>query len=107
MVARAQSSRLAGATSPRGLGRRLLHSSLAEALTVPHGVDRYVELVRPLLLARDVRAEVTAVRHQTPKSVTLTLRPNANWRGFRAGQYVGVSAWVEGVRVTRPYSLAG
>jgi ferredoxin-NADP reductase len=60
-----------------------------------------------MLLTRDVRAEVTAVRHQTPKSVTLSLRPNANWRGFRAGQFVGVSAWVNGVRVTRPYSLAG
>jgi ferredoxin-NADP reductase len=107
MVARAQSSRLAGATSPRGLGRRLLHSSLAEALTFPHGVDRYVELVRPLLLKRDVRAEVTGVRHQTPKSVTLTLRPNENWRGLQAGQFVGVSVEIDGVRHTRPYSPAG
>jgi ferredoxin-NADP reductase len=92
---------------PRGLGRRLLHSRLVEALAYPHGVDRYVELVRPLLLARDVRAEVTAVRHQTPKSVTLTLRPNENWRGFRAGQFVGVSVEVDGVRLSRPYSPAG
>ena len=37
----------------------------SNALAYPHGVDRYVELVRPLLLARDVRAEVTAVRWQT------------------------------------------
>ena len=51
----------------------MLRSSLLEALAYPHGVDRYVELVRPLL-SRDVRAEVTAVRRQTPKSVTLTLR---------------------------------
>jgi ferredoxin-NADP reductase len=92
---------------PRGLGRRLLHSRLLEALAYPHGVDRYVELVRPLLLSRDVRAEVTAVRHHTPKSVTLTLRPNENWRGFRAGQFVGVSVQVDGVRLTRPYSPAG
>ena len=89
------------------LGRRLLHSSLLEALAYPHGVDRYVELVRPLLLARDVRAEVTAVRRQTPKSVTLTLRPNENWRGLRAGQFVGVSVEIDGVRLTRPYSPAG
>ena len=87
---------------PRRLGRRLLRSSLLEALAYPHGVDRYVELVRPLLLARDVRAEVTAVRWQTAKSVTLTLRPNENWRGFRAGQFVGVSVEVDGVRLTRP-----
>jgi stearoyl-CoA 9-desaturase NADPH oxidoreductase len=92
---------------PRTLGRRLLHSSLVNALAYPHGVDRYVELVRPLLLARDVRAQVTGVRRQTPKSVTLTLRPNENWRGFRAGQFVGVSVEVEGVHLTRPYSPAG
>src|SRR5208282_6065252 len=92
---------------PGRLARRLLHSRVLNALTYPHGVDRYVELVRPLALARDVRAEVTAVRWQTPKSVTLTLRPNDNWRGFRAGQFVGVSVEVDGVRLTRPYSPAG
>jgi ferredoxin-NADP reductase len=80
---------------------------LLEALAYPHGVDRYIELIRPLLLKRDVRAEVTAVRHQTPKSVTLTLRPNENWRGVRAGQFVGVSVEINGVRSTRPYSPAG
>jgi len=98
---------LSTATSSRGLGRRLLRSSLLEALAYPHGVDRYVELVRPLLVKRDVRAEVMAVRHQTPKSVTLTLCPNENWRGQRAGQFVGVSVEIDGVRETRPYSPAG
>jgi stearoyl-CoA 9-desaturase NADPH oxidoreductase len=90
-----------------GFARRLLHSSLLEALAYPHGVDRYVELVRPLLLRRDVRAEVTAVRHQTARSVTLTLRANDNWRGVSAGQFVGVSVEVDGTWHTRPYSPAG
>jgi ferredoxin-NADP reductase len=94
------------AASPRGLGRRLLRSNLLEALAYPHGVDRYVELVRPLLVAHEVRAVVTAVRHQTPKSVTLTLRPNENWRGLRAGQFVDLSVEIDGVRETRPYSPA-
>ena len=49
---------------------------------------------------------MTAVRHQTSKSVTLTLRANENWCGFRAGQFVGVSVEVNGVRLTRPYSPA-
>ena len=44
------------AISPSELGRRLLRSSLLEALAYPHGVDGYVELVRPLLVKRDVRA---------------------------------------------------
>jgi ferredoxin-NADP reductase len=89
-----------------GLGRRLLHSPLVEALAYPHGVDRYVELVRPLLV-RDARAEIAAVRHQTDKSVTLTLLPNENWRGLRAGQFVNLSVEIDGVRETRPYSPSG
>jgi ferredoxin-NADP reductase len=93
-------------TPPRGLGRRLLSSSLLEALAYPHGVDRYVELVRPLLVKRDVRAEVVDVRHQTAKSVTLRLMPNENWRGLRAGQFVSLSVEIDGVRETRPYSPA-
>jgi stearoyl-CoA 9-desaturase NADPH oxidoreductase len=96
----------AAPTKPRGLRRRLLHSGLLEALAYPHGVDRYLELVSPLLV-KDARAQVIAVRHQTPRSVTLTLRPNASWQGLRAGQFVNVSFEVDGVRHTRPYSPAG
>jgi stearoyl-CoA 9-desaturase NADPH oxidoreductase len=88
------------------LGRRLLHSGLLEALAYPHGIDRYLELVSPLLV-KEVRAEVVAVRHQTDRSVTLTLRPNESWQGLRAGQFVNVSVEIAGVRQTRPYSPAG
>ncbi len=89
------------------IARRLLRSNLLEALAYPHGVDRYVELVQPLLLKRDVRAEITGVRHQTGRSVTIALRPNHNWRGLQAGQFVNVSVDIDGVRETRPYSPAG
>ena len=93
--------------TPSRVGRLLLRSSLLEALAYPHGVDRYLEIVRPLLVKHDVRAEVTAVHSQTPKSVTLRLRPNENWRGMRAGQFVALSVGIDGVRETRPYSPAG
>jgi stearoyl-CoA 9-desaturase NADPH oxidoreductase len=92
--------------SPQRLARKLLGSALADALTTPHGVDRYVELVRPAFSLREVRAEVVAVRRATARSVTLTLRPNANWEGFRAGQFVRLSVEVDGVRHTRCYSPA-
>ena len=84
----------------------MLGSSLAEALTTPHGVERYLEIVRPAFSLRDVRAEIVAVRRATDRSVTLTLRPNANWQGFRAGQFVRLSVEVNGVRRTRCYSPA-
>src|ERR1035438_120816 len=104
---RSGSMMLPSATSPRGFARRLLRSNLLEALASPHRVHRYMGLIRPARLKRDVRAEVSAVRHQPPKSVTLTLAPNENWRGLRAGQFVGVSVEIDGVRETRPYSPAG
>jgi len=99
-------STLAATARPNRLARRLLSSTLAEALTTPHGVDRYVELVRPAFSLRDVRAEVLAVRRATDRSVTLALRPNDNWQGFRAGQFVRLSVEVDGVRHTRTYSPA-
>jgi ferredoxin-NADP reductase len=99
-------STLAATARPNRLARRLLGSALAEALTTPHGVDRYVELVRPAFSLRDVRAEVLAVRRATERSVTLTLRPNDNWQGFRAGQFVRLGIEVDGVRHSRTYSPA-
>jgi stearoyl-CoA 9-desaturase NADPH oxidoreductase len=77
---------------------------LLEALATPHGVDRYLELVHPLLTVRELRAVVTDVRHTTADSVTLTLRPTRQWRGFKAGQFVQVAVDIDGVRRTRCYS---
>ena len=92
------------APAPRTTRSRRSPLRLFEALATPHGVDRYLELVHPLLTARDLRAAVTDVRHTTADSVTLTLRPTRQWRGFRAGQYVQLTVEIEGVLRTRCYS---
>jgi stearoyl-CoA 9-desaturase NADPH oxidoreductase len=86
--------------------RRLSPLGVLEALATPHGVDRYLELVHPMLTVRELRAVVTDVRRGTADSVTLTLRPTRQWRGFRAGQFVQVSVDIDGVRRTRCYSPA-
>jgi ferredoxin-NADP reductase len=77
-----------------------------DLLVGPHGIDRYLELIRPQMTVNDARATVVAVRRQTPRSVTLALAPNSAWRGFRAGQFVRVGVEIEGVRRTRTYSPA-
>ncbi|MEU0536637.1 ferredoxin reductase [Amycolatopsis tolypomycina] len=82
-------------------------ASLAEALLTPHGMDRYLELVDPMLVRREIRGLVTAVRKQTPDSVTLTVRPSRAWPGFTAGQYVRLQVEIDGVRRTRCYSPCG
>src|SRR6201996_9318626 len=89
-----------------GLGRRMLGSPVIDLLLGPHGVDRYLELIRPTLTVADARAEVVAVGRQSPRSVTLTLRPNRAWTGFEAGQYVAVGVEIDGVRRPRTYSPA-
>jgi ferredoxin-NADP reductase len=82
-------------------------ASLAEALLTPHGMDRYLELVDPMLVRREVRGLITAVRKQTPDSVTLTVQPSRAWPGFTAGQYVRLQVEIDGVRRTRCYSPCG
>jgi ferredoxin-NADP reductase len=94
------------ASGPRKLGHRILGSGLIEALAAPHGVDRYLELVRPGWSLHELRAEITAVHHRAPGSVTLTLRPNHLWRGFEAGQFVRCTVEVDGARRARCYSPA-
>jgi stearoyl-CoA 9-desaturase NADPH oxidoreductase len=88
---------------------RVLRSSLVDLLTGPHGVDRYTELVEPTWVSGDARAKVVAVRRDTPRSVTLTLEPNAVFTAktpLRAGQHVVVSVEIDGRRQTRCYSPA-
>jgi len=91
---------------PRSAARRLLRSSLLDVLVGPHGIDRYLELILPTSTVYDARASVQAVRRQTARSVTLTLRPNAAFQGFRAGQFVRIGVEIDGVRRTRTYSPA-
>lgn len=86
--------------------RRVLSSRIAATLAYPHGVDRYLEQFAPTQSLSEVRAEVVAIRHQTADSVTISLRPNGNWQGFRAGQYVRLTVEIDGVRRTRCYSPA-
>ena len=92
--------------TPTRSGRRWSPLGLVEALATPHGVDRYLELVNPMLTVRELRAQVISVHRPTADSVTLTLRPTRQWRGFHAGQYVQVSVDIDGVRRTRCFSPA-
>lgn len=87
--------------------RKVLASDLVDRLTAPHGIDRYLELIDPRWTVRETRAEVVAVRRQTPGTVTLTLRPNGAWAGFRAGQHTVVGVEIDGVVHERCFSLAG
>lgn len=84
-----------------------LVETIVEQVATPYPVDRYLELIDPMITWRDTRAKITDVRRQTDRSVTLTLRPTRQWTGHQAGQYVEVSVVVDGVRHRRFFSPAG
>lgn len=94
--------------------QRILRSRLVAALTSPHGVDRYLEQFDPMWTAHEVRARIVDVRRETAADsdgapvATLTLQPNAAWRGHRAGQHVLVGVEVPGAakRLTRAFSIS-
>jgi ferredoxin-NADP reductase len=86
--------------------RRIPAQRLFDAIAGPHGIDRYLEQIKPTLVIGECRAEVVAAWHDTEDSVTLTLRPNRAWKGLCAGQFVQVSVEIDGVRHTRCYSPA-
>jgi ferredoxin-NADP reductase len=91
---------------PRSRRLGILGAGLLDLFAGPPGVDGYLEQVKPTWSVRDCRAEVTTVGHLTPDSVTLTLRANRAWQGFRAGQFIQVGVEIDGVRRTRCYSPA-
>jgi stearoyl-CoA 9-desaturase NADPH oxidoreductase len=101
-----EESQMPATTDHRGtrVGRRILGS--LDLFAGPAGVDGYLEQIRPTWAIRDCRAEVTAVRRTTPDSVTLSLRTNRAWRGFRAGQFLQVAVEIDGARRSRCYSPA-
>ncbi|MGW0181403.1 ferredoxin reductase [Nocardia sp. NPDC003345] len=77
---------------------------LVQTLTTPHPVDRYLELVRPMLTVRDMRARIVEVDRSVPGTLRLGLRPTRQWSGLRAGQFVQVGVVIDGVRHVRCYS---
>lgn len=95
-----------------GLLTPVLRSRVAAALTSPHGVDRYLELVNPMWAAHEVRARIADVRREVdvpgyPPVTTLTLQPTSTWAGHRAGQHVQVGVEVGGGRrVTRVFTIS-
>ncbi|NLG54793.1 MAG: ferredoxin reductase [Rhodococcus sp.] len=76
-------------------------------MATPHSVDRYLELITPALTARELRAQVVRAERRTAETVTLTLRPTRQWRGFQPGQFVQLGVVIDGVRHTRCFSPAG
>ena len=101
---------LAGGRVPTAVnavtGWRHTMYELVSLLTFPQKPDHYIERLLPLYSTTEVRARVEAVRKETENTTTLLLRPNRLWRGHRAGQWVELSVEVNGVWLTRCFSIS-
>ena len=84
---------------------RRLTSRLLEAATYPHGVAGYRDAYRPAASAARTPALVEAVVPRTRRAHSLLLRP-ARPIAHAAGQHILVTCEVDGVRLTRCYSLS-
>lgn len=94
------------AAARRFLAPQSSFGRLLSAALTPHAVDRYLELVDPMITWEEARAKVVRVQRRTPRSVTLTLRVTRQFTGFRAGQFVQLGIVIDGVRQVRCFSPA-
>lgn len=81
------------------LARPLIGAALS-----PHPLDRYLELLDPMLVRGESRARVIAVDRSTPRRVRLLLAPSNTWKGHVAGQFIQLGVVIDGVRQTRCFS---
>jgi stearoyl-CoA 9-desaturase NADPH oxidoreductase len=79
--------------------------SLVKSFTSPLLPDDYLELINPLWSTRELRGRVVRVERETPKAVTVTIKPGWEWQGHSPGQYMRLGIAVAGIHHWRAYSL--
>ncbi len=82
-------------------------SRLLAALAYPRVASDFLELAIPLHTSAsgEIRARLVEIRHETHDVATLVLRTKRPFP-HRAGQYVALTASIDGVRRTRCFSIA-
>ncbi len=95
---------------PQSATRHSLWRSFAQSLTQHDSFGAYFEpLVQwflPMWSTEGHRTRVLQVRDELADVYTLVLRPSAGWGGFRAGQYVQITAEQDGVLCSRMFSIS-
>jgi ferredoxin-NADP reductase len=83
-----------------------LRTTLGRGLMLGRDLEFWLGEVNARWSVRETRARVVTVVNETRDVKTFVLRPNAGWRGHRAGQYATVEVEIAGVRVRRCYSMS-
>lgn len=91
-------------TATSTLSQRL--GAIADLFAWPLRTSHYAELLNPTWSRHRLQARVAAVHPETADACTLVLRPNFEWRGHRAGQYVRLDSTLNGRQFSRTYSIS-
>lgn len=78
---------------------------VAEAATHPLVPADFLDLFAPLRPGAELRGRIVSVTPETKDAATLVIKPGADWRGHKPGQYTKIAVEVDGVRHWRAYSL--
>lgn len=81
-------------------------TALADLFAWPLRTSHYAELLNPTWSRHRLQARVAAVQPETADASTLVLRPNREWRGHRAGQYLRLGVMLDGRQFSRTYSIS-
>jgi ferredoxin-NADP reductase len=104
MIAIQASAARAAANVPVRL--RATVGTVARRFALDRQIEFWLREIDSSWSLRDLRARVVEVRDETHDVKTFVLAPNGRWPGHRAGQFVTVEVEVDGVRMTRCYSLS-
>ena len=67
--------------------------------------DDYLDMINPLWSTQELRGKVEKLERRTEDSVTIIIKPGADWERHEPGQYLRVGVIVDGVHHWRAYSL--
>jgi stearoyl-CoA 9-desaturase NADPH oxidoreductase len=94
------------AAHPALAPRRPLLKRMARGFVAPHLFDFWASRLHPTWSWERPLARIVARQAESSDTFTLLLQPNRHWRGFLPGQHLNISAEIDGIRVTRSYSLS-
>ncbi|QSX74257.1 ferredoxin reductase [Lysobacter arenosi] len=80
--------------------------SLLRSWVAPDVFDFWASHLHPTWSWNRPLARIVDRQAQSRDAVTLLLQPNRHWRGFLPGQHVNLGVEIDGVRMTRSYSLS-
>ena len=83
---------------------------LAKTLTNTAGFGIYIEPIIQLALPNwkigKISAKIIDIRNESTNIYTLVLKPSSKWSTFNAGQFIQLSAEINGSLITRTFSIS-